>query len=375
MTSPELNENIEKLNKNPISKFFRWNGIGGSKELLKLAAPMLLSEGSNTICMFIERIILGRYIVEGQQIGFDACVVSVSYSVIAVILWVLIGLTIYCAMQIAQRIGNNQDLVGETLWQGFYASIIAAIFAAALIPVVRPILSFLSNNDDDDYMKNLINAEVNYSTIIMSLMIMFLLYNMSSLFFGAVSETTPVVIVNLVCVGINALLDYLLIIVFRLGYRGAAYAICSSKFIGVVIFMILIFRRRDFRDRFKLIKLSSLKPQIKFLIRAVLVGLMVGLVNGIDSFVWMMFLILQQNVGEAAVTSAGYIASLYETIMIVIYGISAALQLIASKNIGNIDAIKNSILTGIKFIVPYAVIFVILELSLSFNNNSSGCWI
>ncbi|KAA6355070.1 MAG: hypothetical protein EZS28_049403, partial [Streblomastix strix] len=280
-------------------------------ELLKLAGPLLLSEGSFAINMFIERIILGRFFVEGQQIGFDAAVVSVAYSVIAVLMWLTIGVTIYCAMRISERIGSNQDsLVGGTLWQGIYASIIAAIFAAALIPVVKPILKLLSDfeegDDDDSYLKLLVNAEANYSTIMLSLMIMFLLYNLFSLFFGAVSYVVPIYIVNIVCMGINALLDYLLIMVFGLGYHGAAYATCLSKFIGAVIFAILIFRRKDFRNRFKLLKLSSLKPQIKFLIRAVLVGATVGLVNCMDEVVWMMYLMLMQGVSEAAVTAAGY---------------------------------------------------------------------
>ncbi|KAA6313808.1 MAG: hypothetical protein EZS28_055692, partial [Streblomastix strix] len=52
--------------------------------------------------------------------------------------------------------------------------------------------------------------------------------------------------------------------------------------------------------------------------------------------------------------------------MIVIYGISAALQLIVSNNIGygNIDIAKKAILTATKFIIPYALLLIIVNLAI-----------
>ncbi|KAA6379116.1 MAG: hypothetical protein EZS28_025357 [Streblomastix strix] len=191
--------------------------------------------------------------------------------------------------------------------------------------------------DDDNYLKDLVNGEVDFVIIMLSCTLLYLIYNLSSLFFGSL-----------------------------LGYRGAAFATLSGQLIGVVIFMCLIFGRKDFRNRFKLVKLTSLKPQFKFLLRAILVGCAVGLVNSIDELVWTMYLILTQGVGEAEVTAAGYSSSLYEAILIPTFGIASALQLIVSNNIGsgNIQTAKSAIKTTIKILTPYTIAIIILFVSI-----------
>lgn len=67
--------------------------------------------------LFVERIILGRFTPVGREIGSDAAVVSVAYGVVAVILMLAMGVTVYCALRLSERIGSGRDeLVGSTFW-------------------------------------------------------------------------------------------------------------------------------------------------------------------------------------------------------------------------------------------------------------------
>src|SRR5688500_19233607 len=92
-----------------------WRGEGGGREVLLLAYPLILSQMSFTIQVFVDRLFLTWYSAEAV-----AGAVTALFTV-----WAVIGLCIgtgeYVTTFIAQYLGAGRpERIGAALWHGIY---------------------------------------------------------------------------------------------------------------------------------------------------------------------------------------------------------------------------------------------------------------
>src|SRR5262245_59544146 len=92
---------------------------GGSKELLKLALPLVLSQSFMTIQIAVDRVLLSRHNPDEVAASFPA----------VILFWLpfglLQGIAGYVSTFVAQYTGANRpERVGPAVWQGLHFAVI-----------------------------------------------------------------------------------------------------------------------------------------------------------------------------------------------------------------------------------------------------------
>src|SRR5438552_8259995 len=118
-----------------------WQGPGGMAEVLSIAYPLILSQMSFTVQVFVDRLFLtwySREAVAGAVMGLIA-----TWSVVGVFL----GTGEYLTTFVAQYFGaGRSERIGPAVWQGVYFSLAAGVLVAALAPLAEPIFGFAGHD-------------------------------------------------------------------------------------------------------------------------------------------------------------------------------------------------------------------------------------
>ena len=240
----------------------------------------------------------------------------------------------YGSIMMSNVAGNNSlHQVGSLLWQTIYACICGALIMGLAILLV-PLILKLTSDQDEEEMALLLHSEEVYCTIVLACGLAFLLYDIGSSLFAALDKKIPIYVINLSCMAVNVLADYILVTVLKLGYVGAAIATPLSKLLGALLFFATAFLSPSLRKRCRLLTCASFRPRWRLLWRIWAKGLLVGLVNCLDDLAWTLVLLFAQAAGERCVTATGYCSSLNDVVLLASYGVSAALRTIASALIG-----------------------------------------
>ena len=99
-----------------------WRGDGGGREVLILAYPLILSQMSFTIQVFVDRLFLTWYSAEAVAGAVTGLFV----------VWAVIGLCIgtgeYATTFVAQYLGAGRpERIGAAIWQGIYFAVAAGL--------------------------------------------------------------------------------------------------------------------------------------------------------------------------------------------------------------------------------------------------------
>src|SRR5437764_1001462 len=121
----------------------RERGPGGSWELLRLAAPLVLSSSFFTIQITADRLMLSQ---QNSEIVGAAMLGGITY-------WTPLALLYFTAMYtstfVAQYVGaGRKERVGAAVWQGIYFSLFAGLGFLLLIPLLRPYANLVSDSPE-----------------------------------------------------------------------------------------------------------------------------------------------------------------------------------------------------------------------------------
>lgn len=224
----------------------RWSGVGGYKEVLKIAGPLILSMGSWSLMHFIDRIFLTWYSAEALAASLPAGLLSFAFGSF------FMGTAGYVNTFVAQYYGAKQfDKVGSAIWQGIYFSVVAGVLMLALLPGAVWIF------DATGHPEELRALEVVYFRILTGGIGATFIMSAVSTFFSGRGDTWLVFGVNVVVVALNIVLDYAWIFGYwgfpREGIAGAAYATVIAQVLGCVLFFAFMLRK-PFRQKYHTLK-------------------------------------------------------------------------------------------------------------------------
>src|SRR5262245_29833163 len=194
-----------------------WRGEGGGREVLAVAYPLILSQMSLTLQMFVDRLCLTWYAPEAVAGAVTGIFTT----------WSLIGLFIgtgeYLTTFVAQYLGAGRPRrIGPAMWQGIYFAVLAALVIAALEPLSGPVFRAAGHPPE------VAAAEVTYSSIMMRGAFAAILMATLSTFFAGRGETAVVLRVNIATTIVDCVLNYLWIFgkggFPRWGVAGAAWS-------------------------------------------------------------------------------------------------------------------------------------------------------
>lgn len=216
----------------------RWPEEAGYRQLLKIAFPLILSSGSTSILLFIDRMLLSWYSNEAIAAALPAGIVN----------WTLLcpffGLAMYTSTFVAQYTGaKRNERVGATFWQGVYLCSIGAIVLPLFAPFTETFFALVGHAPRVQEM------EASYLKILNYCALFFLVNAVCSSFYSGRGKAWTIVWINILLTVLNTVFDYALIFgnwgFPEYGIEGAGYATFLSSGIVVVIYFYLILRPKN----------------------------------------------------------------------------------------------------------------------------------
>jgi MATE family multidrug resistance protein len=213
----------------------RWRGDGGMRQLLEVAFPLIISTGSYSVMMFVDRMFLSWYSEEAIAASVPASMLNFSF------LTFFMGTVMYTSTFIAQYFGaGRKDRIGTALWQGLRLAAIGGI-ALPFLNFAAPTLFGWVGHDPE-----VRELEVAYFRILNFVPAFGLINSAFSCFFSGRGKTWPVMWLSLAMCTLNGFLDYGLILgnwgLPRLGIQGAGYTTLVSSAVATVVYAIMVFR-------------------------------------------------------------------------------------------------------------------------------------
>jgi MATE family multidrug resistance protein len=217
----------------------RWNSVGGYREVLVIAIPLILSTATWSIQHFVDRMFLSWYSPETIAAAMPAGMLSFT------IISIFMGTAGYVSTFVAQYYGAKRyHRIGPALWQGIYISLFGGLVMLGIIPLAEPAFRLIGHSP------SIQQHEVIYFQIMCLGGGTYIGSYALSGFFSGRGKTWPVMWVNAATTVVNLVLDYALIFGYwgfpELGIRGAAIAtVVAGVFSLLVFFALLLSGRKD----------------------------------------------------------------------------------------------------------------------------------
>ena len=220
----------------------RWNGPGGCSAVLRIAFPLILSTGSHSVQMFVDRMFLTWHSADAMSAALPAGILAFTIAAF------FFGAVSYVNTFVAQYSGAGRpQRIGPAVWQGIFLALAGAVLLLPLIPAASTIFNFVNH---DPIVRG---YEITYFKILLLGTGPMLVSSAVSGFFAGRGKTWTILYVNLIVTAINITLDYVMILgpwgLPRLGIAGAGWATLIAALFGAVAFLWL-FLRQPHRRRF-----------------------------------------------------------------------------------------------------------------------------
>src|SRR5262245_9253802 len=124
------NESMASVNFNAVARDTWWLRAGGGREVLRVAAPLIVSSLSWTILTFIDRMMLNHVSGTAMAAAFSA---SIAWFAVAAL---PIGICTYANTFVAQYDGAQQrHRIGGVIWQAVWIALGCGLLFLAVAPL------------------------------------------------------------------------------------------------------------------------------------------------------------------------------------------------------------------------------------------------
>ncbi len=301
-----------------------WTKPSGGREVLRVAAPLVVSSLSWTIMTFVDRMMLNWVSGAAMAAAFSA---SIAWFAI----WCFpLGVCAFANTFVAQYDGaHQQQKVGLVVWQAVWIAIGFGVVLLITIPLARPLFALANHSP------NVFAYEVQFFQILCLGAPGLLLAQAACAFYSGRSQTWVVMIVDSAASLLNIVLDYCWIFGHggfpRWGVAGAASATVVSMWVKAIIYLLLLLQRRH-RERFG--TLAGLRWDGPLVRRILSYGGPSGFQMLLDVTGFTAFVLLVGRLGatEAEATSIAF--SVSSLAFMPIYGLHIAVSVLVGEHLG-----------------------------------------
>jgi multidrug resistance protein, MATE family len=300
------------------------DGDGGGREVLAISYPLILSQMSFTVQVFIDRLFLTWYSPDAVAGAVTALFAT----------WSLIGLCLgvgeYVTTFVAQYLGAGRDArIGPAVWQGVYFALAAGIVIAALSPLARPVFAW------SGHAPGVMAQEIPYARLLMLGSFPVVLMATLASFFAGRGETRVVLVVNVLSTVLNAVLDWFLIFgragASLAGVRGAAFATISAQSFGALCYAALMLRRSS-RERYSTLAGWRFDPALFG--RLIRYGLPAGLQYSLEIGAFALFMMIVGRIGAAELAASGIAFNLNMIVFMPMLGLGVGVSSLVGRYLG-----------------------------------------
>jgi MATE family multidrug resistance protein len=329
---------------------------GGSRELLGLAAPLIVSQSFMTVQVFVDTVLLSWH---------DPLEMTASFPAV-MWFWLLFGLLQvtagYTSTFVAQYTGAGRpQRVGPAVWQGLHFAVVAGMLFLLVIPTA-PLLI-----DIGGHTEALQVLEIVYLRYLALAALPMLIMAAINGFFSGRGQTWTVLGVEAFGTTVNVALA-LVLIFGRLGFpemgiEGAGLAtVCGSC--ASALFALTLFLRQRYRREFATASGWRLEGQLFG--RLMKYGGPAGMQVFLDIFVFTLFVQLVGRLGEAAMGATTLTVRLNMIAFLPMMGLGQAVCILVGQRLGGDrpDLAERSAYTGLKWTFGYMCLVAAVYLTL-----------
>ncbi len=324
----------------------RWHAEGGYSQLLKIAVPLILSNGAFAIQEFVDRVFLAWYSPEAVAAATPAGILSF------LCMSLFINTAGYIGTFVAQYHGAGRDeRVGPSVWQGIYLSIVSGILLLPLIPAAPWIFRIIGHG------ARVAAYETVYFRVLTAGAVFAVVNAAFSAFYSGLGRTWPVLWVLLGSTAVNIVLNYLLIFGTggfpRLGVAGAGIATVIAEGVATVIFAVLVLTRRDR----KVYGLQDARVDLKLCGRIIRYGVPSGLGIMIDVTGFTLFILIVGRLGTADLAATNIAININMLAFMPVIGLGIAISVLVGQHIGdrNIERAEYATYSGMHIALFYMI--------------------
>lgn len=301
------------------SKMFGEEKIG--KLLVKFSIPIIISFLISELYNVVDTLFVGRN-VGGLAIGALVLVFPIQRLIIALSVMVSTG----TSTAFSRANGEEDHKKSKEIFQnGFSLLFVIMISLIVLVSLFKEnILIFLGAS------QTILPLAIQYLEIIIFGSVFLSLTILISNICITLGNNKVSIISNLIGVSLNIILDYILIVHFKMGIKGAAIATLVSQMSG---FSFAFYNYIKIVKKYKLsVKFNISKKVIMPILLVGLAGFVVEIEDGVVMGV--LNNLLRDTSGDTGIIILGLVSKLYMFVFITMWGVASAMQPIASFNVG-----------------------------------------
>ena len=322
--------------------------------LLHIAFPMVVSQASDTIMLFVDRLFLSRlgeaYLAASMSGGLTQFMVSSLF----------IGTVGYTSAIVAQYFGaDRREKCGEATFQAIILSFLCYPLLLGVSPLMRHLFSFVGQSPEQVQL-----GYIYFQTLIFGSIFLVLRFALAGFFLG-IGRTTVVMVANIAGMIVNIPVNYLLIFgklgFPAMGLRGAAIGTILGNATIFAILLVFYLRGRN-REDFQTHRSLVFRPAIfKTLVKF---GLPAGFEMFLNVSAFNLFVQFMHSYGTK-VAAAVTIAFNWDIVSFIpMLGMGHAITALVGQNVGAKDypEARRSAYTGLKVAWVYSGSMVLLFL-------------
>lgn len=318
---------------------------GGSRELLSLAAPLIVSQSFMTVQVFVDTVLLSWYDPRAMAASFPA----------VMWFWLPFGLLQvtagYTSTFVAQYTGAGRPhRVGPAVWQGIYFAVLAGFLMLLLVPAAPFLISAGGHSSA------LQALEATYLRCLAFAALPMLIMAAINGFFSGRSQTWTVLLIEAFGTSVNVVLALLLIFgrfgFAEMGIEGAGWATVIGSWASALLAVALLLRRR-YRKEYN--TASGWRLERELFGRLMKYGGPAGTQVFLDVLVWHLFVQMVGRLGEAAMGATTLTVRLNMIAFLPMIGLGQAICILVGQRLGadRPDLAEKSVYTGLKWMFGY----------------------
>lgn len=334
--------------------FSDYHKLGGIKELLILALPMIISTACDGVMTFTDRLFLARVGSEQMNAAMGGGVTM------QMLMFFFTGVTGYTTALAAQYFGANQK--SSTTVAAFQA-IIVAIVAWPIILLLKPFTSLYFQ------FMHIPTAQIDYQIEYLNILAWgsvfgMLRYTLGCYFVG-IGKTKIVMLATITAMLTNVVLDYILIFgklgLTPMGVSGAALATVLGS-VSATIMLTIAYLNKSNREEFEV--MHSFRFNWDIMKRLLRFGYPAGLEMFLNFFAFATMISLFYSRGDQAATATTIMFNWDMVSFIPLLGIEVAVTSLVGRYMGagRPQVAHRAALSGIKAGLFYSTVILILFL-------------
>ncbi len=318
---------------------------GGSRELLTLALPLVVSQSFMTVQIFLDTILLSWHDTRELAASFAAVM---WFWLPFAMLQVTAG---YASTFVAQYTGAGRPKrVGPAVWQGVYFAIFAGLLFLLMVPAAPFLISL------GGHTPGLQVLEVTYLRCLSFAALPMLVMAAVNGFFSGRGQTWTVLGIEAAGTAVNVLLAQLLIFgrfgLPEMGIAGAGWATVAGSWTSALLALALMLLPR-YREEFDTLRGWRLESEL--FRRLMKYGGPAGMQAFLDVLVFHVFVQLVGRLGEAAAGATTLTVRLNMVAFLPMMGMGQAVCILVGQRLGGDrpDLAERSVYTGLKWVFGY----------------------